>query len=312
MTAAAPSSKEPSRALAGGQATKTVGVLLGAAGCEARRPDAGSNVPMPSPTVGQPSDVDLAEDGAQVEVVMTGGTLRGSIFALLGSEAERSLLGMRIRRAFLSGNGFSLERGLSTPKGLVAGFDRALVAAAEEVVVLVDYTKIGVEGHGADRAGQQDHPPGHQRPGLASTTGPPTRRRGGGARRLFEECGADAAARWRNDSRSRLSHVGLFVFGRKSPLLERDYQASLKQMHLVRSRSEGLLIYRAERGTASPIAAYPTSLGCRWSPESNCGCIRCGLAGSRSAASKSATASTVVVLRSQSLTACRVASSFAS
>lgn len=76
---------------------------------------------------------------------MTGGTLRGSIFALLGSEAERSLLGMRIRRAFLSGNGFSLERGLSTPKGLVAGFDRALVAAAEEVVVLVDYTKIGVE-----------------------------------------------------------------------------------------------------------------------------------------------------------------------
>lgn len=80
-----------------------------------------------------------------VDVVMTGGSLRGSIFALVGSEAERSLSTMRMRRAFLSGNGFSLERGLSTPNTLVAGIDRALIAAAEEVVVLVDHTKFGLE-----------------------------------------------------------------------------------------------------------------------------------------------------------------------
>jgi len=82
---------------------------------------------------------------AGVDVVVTGGSLRGSILALVGSEAERSLSTLRIRKAFISGNGFSLKRGLSTPNALVAGVDRALVAAAEEVVVLVDHTKIGVE-----------------------------------------------------------------------------------------------------------------------------------------------------------------------
>ncbi len=80
-----------------------------------------------------------------IEVVMTGGTLRGSIYALVGSTAEQSLAGMRVRRSFLSGNGLTAERGLSTPNLVVAGMDRALAAAAEEVVVLADHTKIGLE-----------------------------------------------------------------------------------------------------------------------------------------------------------------------
>lgn len=80
-----------------------------------------------------------------VDVVMTGGTLRGSIYALVGSGAEQSLASMRTRRAFISGNGLSAERGLSTPNLLVAGVDRAIVATAQEVVVLADCTKIGVE-----------------------------------------------------------------------------------------------------------------------------------------------------------------------
>ncbi|MEU0569949.1 DeoR/GlpR family DNA-binding transcription regulator [Nonomuraea sp. NPDC005983] len=81
----------------------------------------------------------------RVEVMLTGGTLRGSILALVGSAAERSLAGLRVRRAFVSGNGLSAERGLSTPNMQVAGVDRALAAAAEEVVVLADHTKIGID-----------------------------------------------------------------------------------------------------------------------------------------------------------------------
>ncbi|GAB3278942.1 DeoR/GlpR family DNA-binding transcription regulator [Kineosporia babensis] len=80
-----------------------------------------------------------------IEVVMTGGTLRGSIFALVGSVAEQALSGMRVRRTFMSGNGLTAERGLSTPNLVVAGVDRALAAAAEEIVVLADHTKIGLE-----------------------------------------------------------------------------------------------------------------------------------------------------------------------
>ncbi|UQA93410.1 DeoR/GlpR family DNA-binding transcription regulator [Streptomyces halobius] len=79
----------------------------------------------------------------RVEVVMTGGTLRGSNYALVGSGAEQSLQGLRVSRAFLSGSGLTAERGLSTSNMLSASVDRALVQAAGEVVVLADHSKLG-------------------------------------------------------------------------------------------------------------------------------------------------------------------------
>ncbi|WP_087926560.1 MULTISPECIES: DeoR/GlpR family DNA-binding transcription regulator [Streptomyces] len=81
----------------------------------------------------------------RVEVVMTGGTLRGSNYALVGSGAEQSLHGLRVTRAFLSGSGLTAERGLSTSNMLSASVDRALVQAAAEVVVLADHTKLGTD-----------------------------------------------------------------------------------------------------------------------------------------------------------------------
>lgn len=81
----------------------------------------------------------------RVEVVMTGGTLRGSNYALVGSGAEQSLQGLRVSRAFLSGSGLTAERGLSTSNMLSASVDRALVQAANEVVVLADHTKLGTD-----------------------------------------------------------------------------------------------------------------------------------------------------------------------
>ncbi|WP_019137318.1 DeoR/GlpR family DNA-binding transcription regulator [Cellulomonas massiliensis] len=80
-----------------------------------------------------------------VEVVMTGGQLRGSTFALVGSAAEQSLEGVRVRTAFLSGNGLTVARGLSTPNMAAASMDRVLVGAAQELVVLADHTKLGVD-----------------------------------------------------------------------------------------------------------------------------------------------------------------------
>ncbi|QTT75404.1 DeoR/GlpR transcriptional regulator [Streptomyces mobaraensis NBRC 13819 = DSM 40847] len=81
----------------------------------------------------------------RVEVVMTGGTLRGSNYALVGSGAEQSLQGLRVSRAFLSGSGLTAERGLSTSNMLSASVDRALVQAAAEVVVLADHGKLGTD-----------------------------------------------------------------------------------------------------------------------------------------------------------------------
>jgi DeoR/GlpR family transcriptional regulator of sugar metabolism len=46
---------------------------------------------------------------------------------------------------FLSGNGLSAARGLSTPDVLTAAVDRRLAETAASIVVLVDHTKVGVE-----------------------------------------------------------------------------------------------------------------------------------------------------------------------
>ncbi|MFD7643316.1 DeoR/GlpR family DNA-binding transcription regulator [Kitasatospora sp. NPDC059795] len=81
----------------------------------------------------------------RVEVVMTGGTLRGSNYGLVGSGAEQSLAGLRVTKAFISGSGLTAARGLSTANMLSASVDRALVQSANEVIVLADHTKLGAD-----------------------------------------------------------------------------------------------------------------------------------------------------------------------
>ena len=84
-------------------------------------------------------------EAPRVEVILTGGSLRRSIHALVGPGAEDSVRALRASLAFISGNGFTAERGLSTPSPLVASIDRAIAGAAQQVVVLADHTKIGEE-----------------------------------------------------------------------------------------------------------------------------------------------------------------------
>ncbi len=80
-----------------------------------------------------------------IEVHVTGGALRGSIHAMVGGATEQALAGLRTPKAFLSGNGLTTAHGLSTPNMLVARVDRAIAAAAEQVIVLADHTKIGAD-----------------------------------------------------------------------------------------------------------------------------------------------------------------------
>src|SRR5438270_11875045 len=76
----------------------------------------------------------------RVEVILTGGTLRRSIHALVGPAAEDSVRSLRASKALISGNGFTAERGLSTPSPLVAATDRSIANAAQHVVALADHT----------------------------------------------------------------------------------------------------------------------------------------------------------------------------
>ena len=84
-------------------------------------------------------------DAPSVKVHLSGGDVRGAIRALVGSRAERFFAGLRAPYAFLSANGFTAARGLSTPNHAVAEVDRALSRAAVEIVALLDHTKIGEE-----------------------------------------------------------------------------------------------------------------------------------------------------------------------
>lgn len=80
-----------------------------------------------------------------VQVLLSGGSLRGSTRALIGPLAEQSLAGLHVRTLFVSGDGLSAERGLSTSDVLAAAVDRRLAETAASIVVLVDHTKVGVK-----------------------------------------------------------------------------------------------------------------------------------------------------------------------
>ncbi|HLF43246.1 MAG TPA: DeoR/GlpR family DNA-binding transcription regulator [Acidimicrobiia bacterium] len=87
--------------------------------------------------------VEALSTTSNAEVVVTAGTLRRSIHALVGPSTEQSLRFLRADKAFLSCNGVSAEFGATTPEILVAAADKALAAAAKDVIVIADHTKVG-------------------------------------------------------------------------------------------------------------------------------------------------------------------------
>jgi DeoR family fructose operon transcriptional repressor len=79
----------------------------------------------------------------QVDVLVIGGALRRSIGAVVGPITEQALQGLRGAQVFLSGEGVTVERGLTTPNVFAAATDQAMMAAGSQVVVLADHTKLG-------------------------------------------------------------------------------------------------------------------------------------------------------------------------
>jgi len=86
----------------------------------------------------RPADHDLT-------VVLTGGT-RTPSDALVGPLATQALASLRVDVTVLGVHGLDIEAGLTTPNLLEAETNRAMVAAASQLVVLADHTKWGVAG----------------------------------------------------------------------------------------------------------------------------------------------------------------------
>jgi DeoR family fructose operon transcriptional repressor len=78
-----------------------------------------------------------------INVLLVGGRLRGRTLATVDDWALRPLADMYVDVAFIGTNGFTVERGLTTPDPAEAAVKRAMINAARRTVLLADHTKIG-------------------------------------------------------------------------------------------------------------------------------------------------------------------------
>lgn len=81
--------------------------------------------------------------GTEVEVILTGGTLRKNSFSLVGPMAEEALRHLNADILFLGVDGIDALHGLSTPNLLEAKVNRMMVEGAKRVVAVCDSSKFG-------------------------------------------------------------------------------------------------------------------------------------------------------------------------
>ncbi|HMQ32348.1 MAG TPA: DeoR/GlpR family DNA-binding transcription regulator [Chloroflexaceae bacterium] len=77
-------------------------------------------------------------------IICTGGILRPESATFVGPVAEEFFSQFYARRLFISASGLTAQDGLTDPKMLEIQVKRAMIAAAAEVVALVDGSKFGV------------------------------------------------------------------------------------------------------------------------------------------------------------------------
>jgi DeoR/GlpR family transcriptional regulator of sugar metabolism len=76
-------------------------------------------------------------------IITTGGILRPESSTCVGLVTERFFKEFHANRLFLSATGLTLRDGITDPKMLEIQVKRAMIAAAQEVIILMDSTKFG-------------------------------------------------------------------------------------------------------------------------------------------------------------------------
>jgi DeoR family transcriptional regulator, fructose operon transcriptional repressor len=80
---------------------------------------------------------------ANLSVIILGGRVRGKTLAAVDDWGWQQLRQMHVDVAFIATNGYSLERGLTTPDPAEAAVKREMIAASRRAVLLADHTKYG-------------------------------------------------------------------------------------------------------------------------------------------------------------------------
>jgi DeoR/GlpR family transcriptional regulator of sugar metabolism len=84
----------------------------------------------------------LFSSAANVDLVVVGGYVHSRSGAIFGEYADRMLRSLRVAKAVISAAAIN-ERGLYNDNHMLAGTQRAMVEAADEVFVVADSTKFG-------------------------------------------------------------------------------------------------------------------------------------------------------------------------
>ena len=93
----------------------------------------------------QVADVLHRQGRPDLTVVLTGG-VRTPSDALVGPVAMRTLRSLHVDLLFMGVHGMAEDAGFTTPNLLEAETNQALIATAEQIVVVADHTKWGVRG----------------------------------------------------------------------------------------------------------------------------------------------------------------------
>lgn len=80
---------------------------------------------------------------SEIEVTVTGGTLRANTMALVGPLAGHALTGLHVDKLFLATSGMDLKRGLTSPSLIEAETKKAMLDSAREVILVSDHSKFG-------------------------------------------------------------------------------------------------------------------------------------------------------------------------
>lgn len=81
----------------------------------------------------------------KISVILIGGSLTSRSMSLVGRTAEQSLEKYHVTRAFLSCKGVHPQRGLSESSELQALVKQKMIEIADELIVLADASKFGVQ-----------------------------------------------------------------------------------------------------------------------------------------------------------------------
>jgi len=92
------------------------------------------------------NDLEIAvylERFSEIDTILTGGMVRRNFHSTVGPIAVETIKGLNVDRCFMAANGIHLTRGITAPNIDQAQVKQGLVAAADEIILLTDSTKLG-------------------------------------------------------------------------------------------------------------------------------------------------------------------------